>query len=107
VASLELQYFFDNQLVSNCLLVFVLFINIDSINYYIFIKYIWIYDLIINIIYDDDLIIYYTCKLKFIGRITIYYNHDQVWCIFESNRGLRCLRNIPFIWSYDFYHNFR
>jgi hypothetical protein len=68
-------------IINLCLIVywyFVLFIDIDSINYYIFIKYTLIYDLFINIIYADDLIIYYTCKLKFIGQITIYYNHDQV-----------------------------
>jgi hypothetical protein len=49
VVYLELQYFLDNQLVFNCLLVFcivywyfVMFININSKNYYIFIKYIWV-----------------------------------------------------------------
>jgi hypothetical protein len=40
VASLELQYLFDNQLVSNYLLVFLLLIDIDNPNYYIFTKYI-------------------------------------------------------------------
>jgi len=36
VASLELQYLFDNQLVSNYLLVFALFINIDNTKYYFY-----------------------------------------------------------------------
>ncbi len=36
------------------------------------------YDTFINNIYDDYLIIYYTCKLKFIGKITTYYNHNQI-----------------------------
>jgi len=42
VTSLELQYLFDNQLVSNCLLIgfYVLFIDMDNINYYIFTKYV-------------------------------------------------------------------
>jgi hypothetical protein len=40
VASLELQYLFDNQLVSNCLLVFFLFIHINNKNYHVFITYI-------------------------------------------------------------------
>ncbi len=31
-----------------------------------------------NIIYDDDLFIYHTYKLKFIGKIITYYNHNQV-----------------------------
>ncbi len=40
--SLELQYFFDNQLVSNFLFIgfYVLFIDMDSPNYYIFTKYV-------------------------------------------------------------------
>ncbi len=42
-----------------------------------------------NVIYDDYLIIFYTFKLIFIGKITIYYDHNQV----------RCLRNISFISS--------
>jgi len=37
-----------------------------------------IYDLFINIIFDDYLVLYYTCKLKFSGKITTYYNHNQV-----------------------------
>ncbi len=42
VTSLELQYLFDNQLVSNCLFIgfYVLFIDMDNTNYYIFIKYV-------------------------------------------------------------------
>jgi hypothetical protein len=36
------------------------------------------YDLFINIIYDDYLIIYYTCKLNLIDKIKTYYNHNQV-----------------------------
>jgi hypothetical protein len=55
VTSLELQYFFDKQLVFNCLFVgfYVLFIDMDSTNYYIFIKYVWImiYLLILYIIH--------------------------------------------------------
>jgi hypothetical protein len=39
---------------------------------------------LLNIIYDDYLIIYYTCKLNFIGKITTYYNHNQVWYIFNQ-----------------------
>jgi hypothetical protein len=40
--SLELQYLFDNQLVYNCLFIdfYVLFINMDNTNYYIFTKYV-------------------------------------------------------------------
>jgi hypothetical protein len=42
VISLELQYLFDNQLVSNFLFIgfHVLFIDMDSANYYIFTKYV-------------------------------------------------------------------
>jgi hypothetical protein len=67
VASLELQFLFDNQLVSNCLLVFCIVDwhwqpKLLYLNYNIFIK----------IIYDDYLIIYHTCKLNFIDKITAY-----------------------------------
>jgi hypothetical protein len=40
VTSLELQYLFDNQLVSNCFFFNVLFIDMDYTNYYICIKYV-------------------------------------------------------------------
>jgi hypothetical protein len=36
------------------------------------------YDLFMNIIYDDYLIIYHTYKLNFIGKITTYYNHNKM-----------------------------
>jgi len=41
-----------------------------------FLKICLSYDLFINIIYDDYLITYYTCKLNFIDKITTYYNHN-------------------------------
>jgi len=34
--------------------------------------------------YEDYLIIYYTHKLNFIVKIIIYYNHDQIWYIFNQ-----------------------
>jgi hypothetical protein len=37
---------------------------------------------IYNIIYDNYLIIFYTYKLNFIGKITTYYNYNQVWYLF-------------------------
>jgi hypothetical protein len=42
VTSLELQYLFNNQLVSNCLFIgiYVLFIDMENTNYYIFTKYV-------------------------------------------------------------------
>ncbi len=55
VASLVLQYLLDNQLVSNYLLVILLFIDISSINIYIS-----NYDIFINVIYYDYLIILHT-----------------------------------------------
>ncbi len=54
-ASLVLQYLLDNQLVSNYLLVILLFIDISSINIYIS-----NYDIFINVIYYDYLIILHT-----------------------------------------------
>jgi hypothetical protein len=55
VASLVLQYLLDNQIVSNYLLVILLFIDISSINIYIS-----NYDIFINVIYYDYLIILHT-----------------------------------------------
>jgi hypothetical protein len=42
VTSLELQYLFDNQIVSIFLFIdfYVLFIDMDNTNYYIFTKYV-------------------------------------------------------------------
>jgi hypothetical protein len=42
VTSLELQYLFDNQIVSNFLFIdfYVLFIDMENTNYYIFTKYV-------------------------------------------------------------------
>jgi hypothetical protein len=48
VISLDLQYLFDNQLVSNYLLVFCI-VYWHCTNLYIFIKYIWGYDLFIKL----------------------------------------------------------
>jgi hypothetical protein len=78
VTPLELQYLFDNQLVSNFFIYWFLCTVYwhGNTNYYIFTKYVWV---MIYIIYDDYLITYYTCKLNFIGKITTYYNHNQIW----------------------------
>jgi hypothetical protein len=79
VASLELQYLFDNQLMSNYLLVFcIVFLHWQYKLLYYYKVYLS-YDLFINIVYDDYLIIHYTYKYNFIGKITTYYNHNQVW----------------------------
>jgi hypothetical protein len=71
-------------IINSCLIVywyFILFIDIKNTNYYIYIFKLT-YDLFIDILYDDYLIIYYTCKLNFIGKITTYYIDNQVWYIF-------------------------
>jgi hypothetical protein len=63
-------------IINFCLIVywcFVLFINMLIIQIVIFLLHIFI-----NIIYDDNLIIYYTCKLNFISIIKTYYNYNQV-----------------------------
>ncbi len=77
----------DNQLVLNHLLVFLLFIDISSIQIIIFLLIYLSSDMFINVVDDDYLIIFHTIKLNFIGEITTYYNHNQI----------RCLRNISFI----------
>jgi hypothetical protein len=77
VTSLELQYLFDNQFVSNFLLVFMYCLLTKTIQNIIFYPIHLSYDLFINIIYDDYSITYYTCKLNFIGKTATYYNHNQ------------------------------
>jgi len=74
----ELQYLFDNQLVFTCLLIFF-YCSLTLKKLLLYLKQIYIsYNLFINIIYDDYLIIYYTCKLNFSGKIITYYNHNQI-----------------------------
>jgi len=89
VVHLKFQYLFDNQLVLNYLLVFLWFIDISSIQIILFLLIYLISNIFINFVYDDYLIKFHTIKLKFIVKITTYYNHNQV----------KCLRNMSFIWS--------
>jgi hypothetical protein len=68
-------------IINLCLIIywfFLLFIDIDKYKLLYFYEIYLSYDIFVNIIYDDYLVIYYTCKLNFMGKITTYYNHNQV-----------------------------
>ncbi len=70
-------------IINLCLIVywyFIFFIDINNNIYiYIYIYSIYLsYDLFINIIYDDYIIIYYKYKLNFIGKFTTHYIHNQI-----------------------------
>jgi hypothetical protein len=84
VTSLKLRYLFDNQLVFNCLFIgFMSYLLTWAIQIIIFLNYFLSYDLFINILYDDYLITYYTCKylsikLQLIIIIIKYIFYNQI-----------------------------